>query len=256
MRKPFFHLAAAALIGLAMTMGAAKAQSVMKVCGEQWKAAKAAGTTNGETWPQFLAQCRAQQKGSAATAAPTVAPAPAAPAPTYGQAPPSGAVKTTSQCDAEYAANKAAIKASGQTKRAFVAACRAGSQTIPQGTAAAPPPTYNQPAAPAPAPAPAPSTGSLFPSSQPAAPAAAPAPGPAPTTYSPAPSATGAGQFTSDQQARAHCPSDTIVWVNTKSGIYHFAGTHNYGTTKHGTYMCEADAKAAGDRAAENERHP
>ena len=106
MRKPFFHLAAAALIGLAMTMGAAKAQSVMKVCGEQWKAAKAAGTTNGETWPQFLAQCRAQQKGSAATAAPTVAPAPAAPAPTYGQAPPSGAVKTTSQCDAEYAAKQ------------------------------------------------------------------------------------------------------------------------------------------------------
>jgi hypothetical protein len=44
--------------------------------------------------------------------------------------------------------------------------------------------------------------------------------------------------------------------VNTKSGIYHFAGTHNYGTTKHGTYMCEADAKAAGDRAAENERYP
>jgi hypothetical protein len=35
-----------------------------------------------------------------------------------------GAGKTTSQCEAEYAANKAAIKASGQTKRAFVAACR------------------------------------------------------------------------------------------------------------------------------------
>jgi hypothetical protein len=46
------------------------------------------------------------------------------------------------------------------------------------------------------------------------------------------------------------------VWVNTKSGVYHFAGTHNYGTTKEGTYMCEADAKAAGDRAAENEKHP
>ena len=48
---------------------------------------------------------------------PAAAPAPAAPAPTYGQAPATGAVKTTSQCDAEYAANKAAIKASGQTKR-------------------------------------------------------------------------------------------------------------------------------------------
>ena len=42
---------------------AADAQSVMKLCAEQWKAAKAAGTTNGETWPQFLAQCRAQLSG-------------------------------------------------------------------------------------------------------------------------------------------------------------------------------------------------
>ncbi len=44
--------------------------------------------------------------------------------------------------------------------------------------------------------------------------------------------------------------------MNTKSGIYHFAGTHNYGNTKHGICMCEADAKAAGDRTARNERHP
>ena len=33
----------------------ANAQSVMKQCGEQWQVAKAAGTTNGKTWPQFLA---------------------------------------------------------------------------------------------------------------------------------------------------------------------------------------------------------
>ena len=94
---------------------AAYAQSVMKLCGEQWKAAKAAGTTNGETWPQFLAQCRVPQSGGAAPAAPTYAPAPAAPLPTYGQAA-GGAGKTTSQCDAEYAANKAAIRASGQNQ--------------------------------------------------------------------------------------------------------------------------------------------
>ena len=150
-----------------------------------------------------VAQCRAQQKAGGATAAPTVAPAPAAPAPTIGQAPAVGG-KTTSQCDAEYAANKAAIKSSGQTKRAFVAACRAGNETIPLGAAAAP----------APAPAPVPPTGSLAP---------APAPAPASTTYSTAPAATGAGEFASDQQARAHCPSDTVVWVNTRSGVYHFA---------------------------------
>jgi hypothetical protein len=38
--------------------------------------------------------------------------------------------------------------------------------------------------------------------------------------------------------------------MNTKSGIYHFAGTHNYGNTKHGICMREADAKAAGGPAA------
>jgi hypothetical protein len=82
------------------------------------------------------------------------------------------------------------------------------------------------------------------------------APAPAPVAPKPQVGATGAGGFSTDAQARARCPSDTVVWVNTKSRIYHFAGTHNYGHTEQGTYMCEADAKAAGDRAAENEKHP
>ena len=150
---------------------------------------------------------------------------------------------TARQGDAEYAANKAAIRASGQTKGAFVASCRAGNATIPQGTAAAP----------ASAPPPA-STGSLFPTSQ-AAPAPAPA-SPAEPPYSSLPTPMGNREFASDQQARARCPTDTVVWVNTHSGVYHFAGTHNYGHTKEGAYMCEADAKAAGDRAALNEHRP
>ena len=242
MRNSFAGFGCAALFGLGLiALGSpVNAESVMKMCDEQWQVAKAAGTTNGETWPQFLAQCRAQQKAGAATAAPTVAPAPAAPAPTIGQAPAVGG-KATSQCDAEYAVNKAAIRASGQTKRAFVAACRAGNETIPQGTTAAP--------APAPAPAPAQNTGSLFPWQQPAASAPAPAP-----TGAAAP--TGAGEFATEQQGRYRCPSDTIVWVNTKSRVYHFAGNSNYGTTKHGAYMCESDAKSSGDRAAMNEKHP
>ncbi|MGA2495493.1 MAG: hypothetical protein ABSF67_21590 [Roseiarcus sp.] len=144
--------------------------------------------------------------------------------------------KTAKECDADYAANKATIKASGQTKKDYVAACRAGTEaaTTPAAT-------------PATAPAPV-------------APAAAPAPRVTPKRAAVAPKvnvgATGAGGFAADAQARAKCPTDSVVCVNTKSGIYHFAGTHNYGTTKQGTYMCEADAKAAGDRAAENEKHP
>ena len=215
MRNMFARFLSAAAI--AMILGgtnSADAESVMKQCGDQWQAAKAAGTTNGQTWPQFLAQCRTQQKASGATAPTqnTFAPAPPAPAPASGQTS-AGETKTTSQCNAEYAANKAAIKASGQTKHDFVAACRAGTEIIPQGAAGAPP-----------AAAPAPTTGSLFPWSQPANPTPAPAPAPAPNTYAPAPTATGAGEFASEQQARSRCPSDTVVWVNTRSRILSLHG--------------------------------
>jgi hypothetical protein len=225
----------AALIGLALSLSPASAQqSVMKECGTQWQAAKAAGTTNGQSWPQFLKDCRARLASMGSTGGP----APAAPAAAPTAAPATG-VKTASQCDAEYAANKAAIRASGQKKRDFVAACRAGTETILQGAAAAP------------APAPAQQqTGSLFPLPQPTVPA--PAPSPAPGSAAP----TGAGQFASAQEAQGRCPGATVVWVNEHSHIYHFAGTHDYGNTKRGAYMCEADAQAAGNRAAKNERHP
>ena len=151
--------------------------------------------------------------------------------------------KTEAECNADYAANKDAIKASGQTKKEYVTACRAGTAAAPAATPAATPaaaPAAPTPAAPAVAPAPAPRA-----TPKPAAAAAKPSVG-----------ATGAGGFSTDAQAHARCPSDTVVWVNTKSHVYHFAGTHDYGTTEQGTYMCEADAKAAGDRAAENEKHP
>ncbi|MGA2487549.1 MAG: hypothetical protein ABSF49_16395 [Roseiarcus sp.] len=151
--------------------------------------------------------------------------------------------KTVKECDAEYTANKEAIKASGQKKADYVAACRAGT-AAPVATLAA-----AAPAAPAPASAAAPAPKPTVAAPPPMAPAAAPA---KPRVAAP----TGAGGFAADAQAKAHCPADTVVWVNAKSGVYHFAGTHNYGTTKQGTYMCEADAKSAGDRAAENEKHP
>jgi hypothetical protein len=210
-------------LGIALaSSGAANAESIMKVCGDEWQAAKSTGTTSGQTWQQFLKSCRVQHEGGAAPA--TAPAAQAAPAP-------AATGKTIAQCDAEYAANKAAIKASGQTKRQFVAACRAGTETIPTGAAAAP----------VPAPAPAPTTSPTY------------APTSAPTT---AAAPAGAGQFASEQEAKYRCPSDTVVWVNEKSHVYHFAGTSNYGHTKRGAYMCEADAQAAGNRAAENEKHP
>ena len=172
-----FLLAAIIALGMVAT---ADAETVMKQCGEQWQAAKANGTTNGETWPQFLKQCRAQL------------------------------------------------------------ASTGGATPAPQGGFA--------PAAPAPAP---PQTGSLFPWQQPTA----PAPTPAPSTYN-TPTPSGAGQFGSPQEAQYRCPGAAVFWVNEHSRIYHFAGTRDYGHTKRGAYMCEADAQAAGNRAAKNESHP
>ena len=60
-------------------------------------------------------------------------------------------------------------------------------------------------------------------------------------------------QFASEAEAKSSCRGDTVVWVNTKSHVYHFAGSHSYGNTKHGAFMCHADAdRSGGYRAAKN----
>ena len=157
--------------------------------------------------------------------------------------------KTVRACRDEWRANKDENQRAGITERAFVEKCRAG-------IAATGAPTTS-PAAPAPAPTPA-----TIPAPTPAT---TPAPPPAParpsrTAARPAPTTTaaptGANQFPAELQARARCPSDTVVWANTNSRIYHFAGSRSYGTTKAGAYMCEQDARAEGIRAAKNEKHP
>jgi hypothetical protein len=147
--------------------------------------------------------------------------------------------KTAKECREEWRANKAANQANGVTEKAYVAQCR-GSAAPAQPTAA--------PAPPAPAPVPT------------AAPAA-PSPNPTATTppSKPAPSSAnpvGANEFSTEAQAKAHCPSDIVVWANLTSKIYHFSGARSYGATKHGAYMCERDTAAAGMRAAKNETHP
>lgn len=58
--------------------------------------------------------------------------------------------------------------------------------------------------------------------------------------------------FTTEDAAQAHCPSDVVVWLNTKTGIWHEKGMRWYGRTKQGAYVCRKEAAAAGYRDTEN----
>jgi hypothetical protein len=143
--------------------------------------------------------------------------------------------KTVKACEDEWRAKRAENQKAGITEKAYVEKCRAE-------TAVAPPAT---PAAPAPA-------ATKAPQAKEPAPAAAKAPQAPTPAASAAP--TGANQFAAEAAAKAHCPTDTIVWLNTSSKIFHFASSKDYGKTKSGAYMCEKDSLAAGNRAAKNEK--
>lgn len=152
--------------------------------------------------------------------------------------------KTEKACKEEWQTNKAANQAAKITEKAYVEKCRgAASSPAAEKTRAAAPAKPEIPTAATP---------------KPAAPAAAPAPAASkmaptkPTTVT----ATGANQFATEATAKARCPLDTVVYVNLKSNIYHFAGHKDYGNLKNGTYMCEKDTASAGARAAKNEKHP
>lgn len=56
-------------------------------------------------------------------------------------------------------------------------------------------------------------------------------------------------RFKTEAAATGSCPSDTVVWANISSKIFHLKGTATYGKTKNGAYMCETDAKAEGFKA-------
>ena len=222
----------------------ASGQKTAKACREEWRANKAANQASGVTENAYVAQCR----GGTAPAQTTAAPA-APSAPTGAAAQPVSGQKTAKACREEWRANKAANQASGVTESAYVAQCRGG--TAPAQTTTAPAaPSASAPAAAPAAPAPAPTA---------AAPSAQPVSPPSSTTRA-APTIpanpVGANEFSSEAQAKARCPTDTVVWVNLHSKVYHFSGTRFYGETKNGAYMCERDTAAAGMRAAKNEKHP
>ncbi len=236
-RQIVIGLCSAVLGFVALSSHAMAQQKTVKECQEEWKANKAANKANGVTEKAYVAQCRSGAASAQPAAAPAAAPTPAPPpkAAASGQ-------KTVKDCQEEWRANKAANKANGITEKAYVAECHGGAAP-PKATAA---PAASPPSAPAPAPT------AAAPPAKPVTRSTS-AEKPAPRTV-PAPVA--ANEFSTEAQAKVRCPSDTVVWVNLTSKIYHFSGTKNYGNTKRGAYMCERDTAAAGMRAAKNETHP
>lgn len=58
--------------------------------------------------------------------------------------------------------------------------------------------------------------------------------------------------FDTEASAQRHCAHDIVVWLNTKTGIYHESGMRWFGRTKQGAYVCQKEADSAGDRDTRN----
>ena len=83
MNKRYIALCGAAVLAAVALQGTSAHALSMTECSAKYKAAKAAGTLNGEKWNDF----RKAECGSTATAAPAAAPAAGAPAPATASAP-------------------------------------------------------------------------------------------------------------------------------------------------------------------------
>ena len=129
-------ISAALTIGGAATSPAFAANDVMKVCGAKYQAAKTAKTLPaGQTWNQFLAQCRGTvAKPAATTAAAKPAPVavPAAAAKPARAAPAAKPARAPSQATAAQQAMYARERQCGAQWKTDKAAGRTGSQTWPQ----------------------------------------------------------------------------------------------------------------------------
>jgi len=213
----------------------ARSAKTSRACAAEWTANKESLQAGGKTRKDFITECRAgAETTAAATTAPSAGMTPSA-TPTTGK-------KTVKACEADWKANKAAIQASGKKKTDFMTECRAE----PGSTQTAAPAPQTKPAE-----QPKPEVATAPQSTTPAQPRSESTQAPAPQ----APTASLAtGQFTSEADAKSHCPGDTVVWANTRSRIYHYPTSRRYGHTKLGAYMCEKETAAAGIRAAKRER--
>ena len=60
-------------------------------------------------------------------------------------------------------------------------------------------------------------------------------------------------RFSTPAAAAQHCPNDTVVWSTlSHAKVFHLSGSKYYGKTRHGAYICEKEAEAAGYHAAKH----
>lgn len=182
MSKRLLFIPSVVAVGLMILSSPALAQQKsVAACQQEWRANKAANQAAGVTEKAFVEKCRAGP--AAAQSTPTTVPSAK---PAKSTTPPSTAAKptkTAKACESEWRANKAANQAAGITEKAYVEKCRAGVGA----TQPAPAPTAKTP-----------------PSSKPKTTAA-------PAARAPA----AAGQFSTEAQAKARCPGDTVVLEGT-----------------------------------------
>ncbi|HEY1856730.1 hypothetical protein [Acidocella sp.] len=80
------------------------------------------------------------------------------------------------------------------------------------------------------------------------------APSPAKTTHHMTAHALPTSEkFSTLSAAQAHCSSDVVVWANTgHSKLFHLTSSKYFGKTKHGAYVCQKSALAAGYHASKS----
>ena len=280
-----------AVLAASLLISSPSSAKTVKACEDEWKANKSTIQASGKKKTDFMTECRAETASTEPATAPAAQAAPAASSNPSAAAPRARSAKTIRACAAEWTANKASLEATGKTRRDFITECRAGTETTAAATPSTgmtprmaraagkktvkacdaewkankasiqasgkkktdfmtecrAEPTSTQAAAPAPQPAPTQEPKSEV--------AAAPQSTTAAQPKSEATAAPASHEpFTTESEAKTHCPSDTVVWANTRSRIYHYASSRTYGHTKKGAYMCEKETAAAGIRAAKREK--
>jgi hypothetical protein len=56
--------------------------------------------------------------------------------------------------------------------------------------------------------------------------------------------------FRYEDQARRHCPGDTVVWLDFGKGKYYSQGQKLYGRGQNGSYVCREEARSSRYRRA------